>query len=111
MRKFLILSFIAFMAFSCSRSGSAPVDDANATIIGFSSEKCACCWGYKIVLDDPVFIPAMYVTPEYFIAETLPGPVAIRSDSDFPMRVKIKYSIDRGNCPYKRIYVSSLEIP
>jgi hypothetical protein len=42
----IIFALLIVSALSCN------TNDSNATFTGFAAEKCGCCWGYEITLDN-----------------------------------------------------------
>jgi len=110
--KLLVIIF-ALSFISCARQALTPENDgANATIIGFSSEKCACCWGYKIKLDNtPVNASALYISRGYYLTETILVGFMLPNDEKFSIRVKIEWEPILNNCPASHIKINSVVVP
>lgn len=111
MKNILISIFFISFLLSCHKNSTIKEDVVNATIIGFAGEKCACCWGYKIKLDDAVFIPAMYLTREFYLAEAFPLGFELPQNTVYPIRVKLDWEFDNSKCAYTYIKIKSISIP
>lgn len=94
---FSIFSFLAIAIFSLTLSTCKKECDCgmtNAEIIGYDYRLCACCGGWELVIEN--------VTPpdnnQFFLIGEMPSSYEIGDNPQFPVLVKIDYSIDTAFC-------------
>ena len=77
--KYLILILFIILAAGCEKDDPFADSTQEASIVGFYTEKCYCCWGWIIKIGD-----------QTIRAEEIPGILYTQEPTFFPINGKIK---------------------
>lgn len=101
MKRYFLLLFIlfSFLFNGCKKAASF---ESNATLLGYDPRMCPCCGGLEITIDN--------VKPpdggSFFLVSKLPGDFKLENNPDFPIPVKIDYTIDSLHCTNYKVSIS-----
>jgi len=89
---FIMITIIFFTFSSCKKECTCGI--SNAEIIGFDYRECVCCGGWEMVIDDEM--PPDGIS--FFLVAEFPSSFKIGDNPQFPILVKIDYTIDTSSC-------------
>jgi hypothetical protein len=101
MKPLFIYSLFTILLFSCQKN-IPPI--GNAKIVGEDFNKCVCCGGLEIVIDN-----LQSPNGQYFLVGKLPSDFVLGNNPDYPIVVTIQYTIDASRCAGIYVDITKIE--